>query len=227
MKEKIKIIEEYVLSLPKGFSEQAHNADHAFRVRSWAVKIARSVNYQNLDLVEAAALMHDISKSGELNMSHGEASAIMAKKYFLDKNIFSEEEVAEIYDAIFYHNGIKYPANQDHYQLLDILRDADVLDLSGAIGIIRSSLGAPKKNAFDKNNIRGKYHGKSNLEYNEIFAAEGKVDVGPTIIDDLNFQLSCYENLKSDYAKNVAKPMHEFMKNFILEVEREVKLNKE
>jgi len=150
MNNKINIIEEYVLSLPKGFNEQAHNADHAFRVRNWAVKIAQSVNYKNLDLVQAAALMHDISKSGELKISHGEASAQMARKFLSDKNIFSNEEIDEIRAAIFHHNSVKYPTNKNHYQLLDILRDADVLDLSGAIGVVRSVLGAPHKIVFDQ-----------------------------------------------------------------------------
>lgn len=222
--DKIKIIEEYVLSLPKGFVEQAHNVDHAFRVRDWAIKISRSVNYQNLDLVHAAALMHDISRSKDLKgVSHGIASAQMAKNFLTEKELFLIEEIEEICEAIYYHNtNIKR-----HHQLLDILRDGDILDLSGATGILRSPLGAPKKIVFDHQNIRGKYYGKTNLEYNEIFAAEGKVDVGPTIIDDLNFQVSCFENLKSAYAREVAKPMNDFMKNFILEVEREARLNEE
>lgn len=221
---KIKIIEEYVKSLPDGV-EVAHGYDHAVRVRNWAIKIAQPLNYKNLDLVQAAALMHDISRSKKLKkgVSHGVESAIMAKAFLQEHKLFETEEIKEICEAIHYHNT----AIEHHHQLLDILRDADVLDLSGAIGVIRSALGAPRKIAYDAKNIRGKYYGTTNVEYNKIFAAEGKMDLGPAIIDDLNFQASCFENLKSDYARQTAEPMQEFMRKFILEVEREAKLNEE
>lgn len=224
MEDKIKIIEEFVKSLPDG-PEVAHGFDHAIRVRNWAVKIAKKQNYQKIDLVYAAALMHDISKSKQLekDVSHGMESAVMAEAFLRQKQLFKEDDIKEICEAIHYHNG----AVDRKSKLLDILRDADVLDLSGAIGIIRSVLGAPRKMVFDSKNIRGTYWGMTNIEYNKIFVAEGKVDVGPTIMDDLNFQVSCFENLKSDYARKIAKPMHKFIKSFVLEVESEAKLNME
>ena len=109
--------------------------------------------------------------------------------------------------------------------MLDILRDADVLDLSGAIGAVRGVLGAPRKIIFEKEKFKGETWQMSNLDFNKRFAA--KLGVGPTLMDDLNFLSSCYGNLKSAYAREVAKPMVEFMNKFILEIEREAELNSE
>lgn len=222
MGSKIKIIEEYVASLPHDL-KPSHGPDHVSRVRNWALKIAEHENFQNIELIEATALLHDVGRSvlQTPGKSHGELGAAEAKKFLIGRELFSPAEIDLICEAVENHCNIK-PINN---QLLDILRDADILDLMGAIGILRGVAAENDKSTFDPNCAKGETWEKSNDDFTHIF--KGKFGSWKSLPDQINFQLSCYENLKSEYARSVAKPMQEFMKNFILEVEQEAKLNKE
>ena len=46
--------------------------------------------------------------------------------------------------------------------------------------------------------------------------------IGETIIDQINFQMSYYDNLNTEAAKRLAKPLVEFMKEYVVQLEHEI-----
>jgi len=222
MNDRIKIIEKYVDSLPTDL-KPAHGLDHVMRVRTWALKIARAENFQDLEMIEAAALLHDIGRTipPETGKTHGELSARMAKDFLTEHKLFNRGEIEKICEAVAHHSDIK----KIESKLLDILRDADILDLLGAIGVMRGVAGDYDKTIFDPACVKGETWGMSNEDFNRRF--QNKIGAWSTLSDQLNFQASCLGNIKTNCARHLAEPMVEYMKNFILEVEREAKLNLE
>ncbi len=214
MKNKIQIIENYVKLLK--IRKFAHGFDHTGRVRNWMLKIAIAERYPNMDIVEAAALLHDIGRSRG-DGDHGEIGAQLAQEFLLKNNLFASAEVQEIVDAVKFHNKNRKVGGK----LLDMLRDADILDLLGATGILRETMADHHLPMFNFQSVKGETWGMSARDFDKrIVSGEGK---GDTISDQLNFQISCYENIKTDFAKKMAEPMVEFMCVFLKQLEKEAK----
>lgn len=110
-------IEEYVKSLkwtPKDFYWR-----HALQVRNFALMIQEKVG-GNKNVVEVAALLHDIGKAKLIAPRHEEISAKLAKE-FLRKINFSNDEIEKIVECIKYENSLFVEAK--------ILRSADSMSL--------------------------------------------------------------------------------------------------
>lgn len=214
---KIKIIEQYA---KKNLTSPGHKFDHAERVRKWALSIAKAEGYKKTDLVEASALLHDISKDKSKKEKHGIMGAKAVSRFLKQNKLFKDREIEEIANAIRFHDSNR----QGSGKLLDILRDADMMDLFGAIGLSRAIIYSNSKPIFNPKNIKGDTWGMGVGEFNKKFDA-GK-DESPYIIDGINFEISCYGNLATKTAKKLAKPRVKYMKNFILEIEKEMKDNK-
>ena len=219
MTDKIFKIEEFVKSV--AITKPAHGYDHTNRVRNWALKIAKLENYQNLEILEAAALLHDVGRSDDSKpgQSHGETGAKIAKEFLKKENLFSEIEIEEICLAIFYHNSVK----EIRSDLLNIVRDADILDLVGAVGILRTAAAENQKVTYDFHYPKGEEWGKSAATISEKY--QGKFGTWPTLPDQINFQISCFGNIKTYSAQEIARPKVEFMKNFLIELEIEAHEN--
>jgi len=200
--------------------EIGHDFKHADRVRNWALRIAREEGYEDLQVVEVAALLHDIGLAQVKKRSlHGHIGSLMAAEFLTENAIFPEEVIAEIANAIRYHNSVKHGTGR----LLDIVRDADILDLLGAIGIMRAYTSLSSRPEYDPENVKGETWGASAREYDRRFD-EG-LGTGDYIVDHLNFHISCYGNLHTEAAKRLARPLVEFMRDFIIQLESEVKGN--
>lgn len=125
------IVETFVKNLiPR---DSVHGLDHVERVRRTALFIAKHYPDVDLEVVEIAALMHDIGKY--LNADdHAKESAKLAKE-ILKKLKVPEEKISKIIDAIENHS---FSARRKPKTLEGmILSDADKLDALGAIGIAR------------------------------------------------------------------------------------------
>jgi len=201
-------------------SDNAHDFDHAVRVRNWALKIAQSEGYEDLDIVEIAALFHDIGFSKTRNWnSHAKIGAQMAIEFLKKEKLFSSKQVSLIKKTIEKHNLRSKTQNK----LLGILRDADMLDMVGAVGIVRTFISQHKRKAYDIDNIRGKLWMSSyNNAYRHYSFGNG---AGETIVDQLNFQQHCLSEMSTKYARRVAKNFCKYMSKFILQLERELNLN--
>lgn len=216
---KIQQIEEHVRKIMG--NEVAHGFSHVDRVRKWALQIAKKENYKDLEMVETAALMHDIGKPGIKNeRMHGEVGAVMAEKFLKENCLFTDKKIEEICNAIRHHNKNRGGEGE----LLKILRDADMLDLFGAVGLMRALTVSAFKPEFDPLIVKGKTWKMTNTEFNKRFD-EG-VGVGEFIVDQINFNISCYENLNFNTTRLVAKPLVEYMKNYLKQLEQEVKSSK-
>jgi uncharacterized protein len=118
-------------------NDPAHDFEHIMRVCKNVKKIARHENV-NLNLVLAAALLHDVvsfPKSDKRSKTSSLKSAQKAKQ-ILAKYNYTQNEIKIIIDAIADHSFSrnKIPKTMEG----KILQDADRLDALGAIGIART-----------------------------------------------------------------------------------------
>ena len=213
-KDRIQHVEDYVKRAMPG--EVAHDFKHADRVRRWALRIARAEGFENLEVVEAAALLHDIGLAFvEQRSKHGQVGAQVAARFLRENDLFVEQEIEEIVNAIRYHNTMVGDG-----KLVRILKDADMLDMFGAVGTMRAFTSQASKPAYDPRNVRGSTWEISNEDFDQRFA-EG-VGIGDFIVDQVNFQISCYGNLNTETARRLARPLVEFMKVFVIQLESEI-----
>lgn len=125
-----------IIQVAQGFyarKDQAHNLDHALRVRDWGLRIAQEEG-GDPTVIELAALLHDIGRSGAVEKTHAESSAGLAVN-ILQKNGYPDDIVQRVKEAIISHSleaGHK-PTSLE----AKILYDADKLDFVGAIGLVR------------------------------------------------------------------------------------------
>ena len=218
LNEKIQKVEKYVKSITN--NEIAHDFKHVDRVRKWAMYIAKKEGFEDLEIVEISALMHDIGLSqSEKRSMHGEVGAEMSEKFLKENNLLSQEKSEEVCNAIRYHNKNR----EGEGGLLEILRDADMMDLFGAVGIMRTFTSNASKTEYDEANIKGETWEMTASDFDKRF--DNGVGIGNFLTDQINFQISCYDNLSTEIAKKLAKPLVKFMVDFINEFSDEVKNN--
>ena len=214
-KSKVEQVEDYTReTLTK---EVAHDFKHVDRVRNWALRIAEDEGYEDKDVVEVTALLHDIGLAHtEKRSKHAEVGAEVAVKYLRENRFFSEETVEEIVNAIRYHSSREDGGGK----LVAILKDADTLDALGAVGIMRAFTSKSWKPEYEEGSVKGETWGLSARGF------DGRIDsereVGYYVIDQINFQISYYENLRTETAKRLAEPLVEFMREYVLQMEREI-----
>jgi putative nucleotidyltransferase with HDIG domain len=228
-------VEEYVKS---SFSEAgpdndlliAHDYQHVNRVHRWAMCIAQGEGYTDILSVELAALLHDIglpgSKKKEKRNKHGESGAAIATKYLMEKSNLPEKQINNIATAIKYHGAspstIKavIENNDGSGMLLKIIRDADMIDAIGATGLMRAFTSKASLPEYDPLNVKGETWGFSSKQFDERFA--NKLGIGNYLLDQINFQISYYDNLHTITARNLATPLVDYMRFFILQLEHEI-----
>jgi putative nucleotidyltransferase with HDIG domain len=206
-------IEDYVRRITSG--EIAHDFKHVDRVRNWALQIAEYEGFDRLDVVQAAALLHDIGLTKADRKVHAEIGAEMAREFLSERNLFPPSEIEEIGNAIRHHNSL----NQNG-TLADILMDADILDMLGAVGIMRAFTSKHSKPEYDSRNIKGETWGVTNTGFTERFVAG--IGIGNYIVDQINFQLSCWDNLRTTTARRMGQPLIEFMQKYLVQLETEI-----
>lgn len=198
-------------------NEVAHDFKHVDRVRKWAFKIAKKEGFKDLEIVEISALFHDIGLSqAEKRSMHGEVGAEMAAKFLIDNNILTQEKVDEVCNAIRHHNKNR----EGEGKLLEILRDADIMDLFGAVGIMRAFTSKSLNPEYNPANIKSETWQMSASDFDKRF--DSGVGIGNFIIDQINFQISGYDNLSTVSARKFAKPLVEFMNDFIKRLDLEI-----
>ncbi|MDO8741371.1 MAG: HD domain-containing protein [Candidatus Woesearchaeota archaeon] len=174
--------------------------DHTLRV----LKIARILQQKeggNLDIIEAAALLHDAGRgieqiTKEKNLCHAEESSKIAEK-ILKKLNFNEEKIKKIKHCIEVHRwskGLKAETTE-----AQIIKDADRIEATGAVGIARTfDGGSYKKRPFvSDDDFSTLYHIKNKLM---------KIDE---------------TSVGTETAKQIVKKRHEFTKLFVEEFEKE------
>jgi uncharacterized protein len=118
-------------------TDPVHGFDHIERVYAMAERLAQ-IEGADLEIVRAAALLHDIEGShpaGEERGSHHVQSAELAGDILREQG-WPEERIAAVQHCIRAH---RYRDLSEQPATLEakILFDADKLDVLGAIGVVR------------------------------------------------------------------------------------------
>jgi uncharacterized protein len=179
----------------------AHGWLHVDRVRRLALALAPPEGVAPWK-AECAALLHDVGRAVPgSEVEHGRRSAELAAPLLAELPL-TEAERAQILHAIRWHN-----TSRDDTRLLCVLRDADMLDALGAIGLIRaytSKAGLPP------------YEDPGSL-------STGRYDRPPrTIADQVAFQMDWINFLNTDTARELARERLAFMRAFVDQLRREL-----
>jgi len=225
---RVQRIEDYVRLAMAGVV--AHDFKHVDRVRRWALLIAQREGFEDSLSVEIAALLHDIGlphlDEENERSKHGQVGAEMARSFLKQDSALTTDQIERITLAIRYHGSPPSVVAEvigtvgEKGRLLEIIRDADTMDALGAVGLMRAFTSKAATREYSPGNVRGDTWGLSSGGFDERFAmGQG---IGETIIDQVNFQASIYDNLKTETARRLAKPLVEYMKEFVARLESEI-----
>ena len=189
-----------------------HGPDHTERVHKTALYIGRLMGAQ-LDVLSAAALLHDIGRRYETReqgkICHAEKGAELARE-ILAKLEFSPDLIDQICHCIEAHRyrGDKVPKTLE----AKILYDADKLDSIGAVGIGRAFLfagqtGAKLHNEGDVDILACKPYSREDTAYREFKFKMSKIK----------------DHMLTPEGRRLAEERHDFMEIFFERLEREVK----
>ncbi len=131
------LIENYMLSC---MEDSAHGKDHIYRVLYQALRIAKTEENVDYDVLITACLLHDVGRKEQFEdpkVCHAMAGAEKAYK-FLMENGFDKDFSEKIRHCIQTHRYRE--SNQPQTLEAKILFDADKLDVVGAMGIARTLL---------------------------------------------------------------------------------------
>lgn len=120
--------------------DPAHDLGHALRVREWGKKIAEVEGADTL-IIELAAILHDIGRSGTLAKTHAESSSALASG-ILQKCGYSNSVIERVQGAILSHSREGYEPESIEAK---IIYDADKLDFVGPTGMARLFVWAGKE----------------------------------------------------------------------------------
>lgn len=204
---------EKLWEISKEFCEKeggSHGPDHSERVYFMALAIGRELKAR-LDILAAAALLHDIGRRHETEsrgeICHAHKSAAMAEP-ILKQLGFPPEDIVAIQHCIRSHRF----RGQEKPQSLEaqILFDADKLDSIGAVGIGRAFLFAGQIGA--KLHDAEIDHGKTDA-YSSEDTAYREFQVKMSRVRD---------QMLTATGKHLAQQRHRFMEIFFDELNREI-----
>jgi len=191
------------------FGLSHHDKFHVERVYNLAVRLAKEED-ADLDVLMAAALLHDIARAMEDEgkiVDHAMEGAKMSRK-ILEEVDFPKEKIARVTHCVEAHRfrkGVKAESLE-----AKILQDADRLDIIGAIGIARVfTRGGWSNNPIHDPTIppKEKYNGKSLTSVNHIYEKILKVK----------------DTINTNTAKEIAEERHKFVEQFLERLLREWK----
>jgi uncharacterized protein len=183
---------------------RAHGWLHTDRVRRYALKLAKAEGVDPV-LAEMAALLHDVGRTQPgPEDEHGARSAEMAAPVLAELPLTDEEREAVLH-AIRWHNS-----QRGDTLLLRTLRDADMLDGLGAIGLMRGFMSKAHLPPYDPD---------------APFDPESTSLPPVFVSDQIRLQQRFYEWLNSDSARKMARDRFAFMGAFVEQARRELGLD--
>jgi uncharacterized protein len=190
----------------------AHDFQHILRVYKNAEMISKQEESVDLDIVLAAALLHDLvvyPKGSSKTINSADDSAEIAKKILLEYKNYPREKIEKVADAIRTHSYSKrlVPETLEG----KILQDADRLDAIGAIGIARTfSVGGSENRSL----------------YNPtdpFYESERQLDDMQWTLDHIKKKLMILKNsMYTKTAKKIAEERTEFMELFLNQLRKEI-----
>ncbi len=187
-------------------ARSSHDFDHVLRVMVLAERIARAEG-GDLEVVRAAALLHDIGRAEEerTGEDHAQISARRAREILSGHPPEKVEAVADAIAAHRFRQGPP-PATPEARALFD----ADKLDAMGAIGIARAFAHAGA-------------HGQRLWAPPEVARAQGDGTPDHTPVHEFLFKLSrLREVMTTPTGRALAEERHAFMVQFFARLEAEI-----
>lgn len=195
----IAYVEDWVCHLMQATRpEVAHDWLHVNRVRRNILTIAQAEGV-DLWLGEIAALVHDVGRTlPGPEAEHSARSADLAAPLLAELSL-SDDERNDVLSAVRWHNSLRTDT-----PLLCALRDADMLDGMGAIGLMRA------------------FMSKSALLAYEASAPFAQDPVRPprTVADQVRFQMSWQP--VTEVGRRMARQRLAFMHTFVEQIQREI-----
>lgn len=207
--EKYKLIEGY---MKECMHDSAHDEEHIYRVLYVALDIASTEVAADLDIIIAAAFLHDIGRKDQLEnpeLCHAQIGAEKAYLFLKSKG-FDEDFAEKVRECINAHRfrGDNKPETLE----AKILFDADKIDVTGAIGIARTLM---------YNGSKGEplYRTSQNGE-----PSDGTDDTEPSFFQEYKFKLEkLYTRLYTRRGKEIAVERKKNAVNFYESILSEVK----
>ena len=187
-------------------AEGGHDWFHIERVYKNALLIAKTENV-NLQVVQLAALLHDIADS-KFHNGDETVGPQKAREFLFGQNVSSEviEHVVSIIANMSFSKSLgekKLFISPE----LEVVQDADRLDAIGAIGIARAfNYGGFKNRPLFNPSI------KPNLHMNK---AEYKASTAPTINHFYEKLLLLKNKMNTKTGKKLAQNRHDFMNHYL------------
>ena len=221
-------IEEFVKQEMAG-NDASHDWSHVQRVRKLALRIADcSPEVKDRELVELAALLHDVSDYKYAGVSDGDSSTetpydrmvrILREFQYPEDKI---EELQYMLDHVSFHSEIKGDTPRVTPELAAV-QDADRLDAMGAIGVARCLAYTGRKGhafydpAFEENprafeNKCVETHGDKMVDAAHYVSAERKQNMLEHFFEKL-FKLKTL--LKTAEGRKLGEERHSFMVQFV------------
>jgi uncharacterized protein len=218
--QKIKMIAERYL---KG-CDAGHDINHALRVYDSCLKLSQGVKGVDLEVLQTAALLHDIGglkelKDGTGKTCHAQESAKMAQK-ILEKFKYPQEKIDKVVHCILAHRhrtGVK-PKTKE----AEILFDADKLDALGSLGVARAYIWIGKNNAEIYSNTPLKNYIRENIVGRK---SNGRIKVKSKHNPFFEFELKLKrlpQRLHTRKAKKIARERLSYMTSFFDRLKKEV-----
>ncbi len=194
-------------------AEAGHDWSHIDRVHKMSLQIARTELIVDVDVIEYAALLHDIADakfhSGDESIGPTLAREILEKLGIAKDKV---DHTVNIIENMSFKGGHAFSdfASKE----LDIVRDADRLDALGAIGIAR---------AFSYGGFKGrKMYDLDIPPLLNMSREEYKKNQGTTINHFYEKLLLLKDKMKTKEGKRVAEERHRFLelflKQFLIEI---------
>ena len=188
-----------------------HGHDHSLRVHTTALQIGTKMAAR-LDILSAAALLHDIGRRDESKsrgqICHAAIGTELAAPILTGLG-FSEPDIKMISHCIATHRfrGENPPLSLE----AQILFDADKLDSIGAIGIGRAFLFAGQVGA--------------RLHNNDIdISSTSSYTIEDTAYREFRIKLSrIRDRMQTPMGRRLADERHQFMKDFFTRLDTEIK----
>jgi uncharacterized protein len=179
----------------------AHGWLHVDRVQRSARMLARLEGIESWS-AECAALLHDVGRSVPGPESeHGLRSAELAAPLLAELRLGQVERDAVLH-AVRWHNSTR-----DDTRLLCVLRDADMLDGLGAVGLMRAFTSKAALPPYDERGVMLGGH----------FLRPPR-----SIADQINFQIAWIDFLNTEAARELARERIAFMRAFVEQWQREL-----
>ncbi len=186
-------------------AEGGHDWWHIQRVWQNAKNIAihERVNFQ---VVELAALLHDIADSKFYNGDETVGPS-MAREFLTSQQV--DDSIIQHVIAIIENVSFKGGKEQRTFSSieLDVVQDADRLDAIGAIGIART---------FNYGGFKNREIYNPNIPPNlEMTKEEYKKSTAPTINHFYEKLLLLKDKMNTDTGKKLAEERHQFMEQYL------------